>query len=625
MSAFFQFLAASASPGQVLLALTVGTLAGLVAGLTPGVNGRVGLLLVTPLAVTMGPVAGAVFLVAFHSVVHTSGSVPAILLGVPTSATEAATVIDGYAMTRKGESARAIGATLGSSVVGGVIGALLLLTLAPVALGAARHFGAPETAAMSLMGLLAISALSGGSMAGGLMVASLGVIIAAIGLDAFSGYPRFTFGTMALWDGINPAAVVSGLFVVPELAVRFASVPRGLKDAASLRAVMAGFVETLSHRWLLLRTSLLGALVGMAPGLGASVAVWIAYGHARQTEPSAVPYGEGAIAGVIAPEAANNAKEGGALAPALFFGVPSSSGMGILLAAFSVLGVEVGPRMLDTNPGFVYLMGLTNIGSNLLAAPICILLAPAMARFASIRGEAVAPMALAAGVAATLMTAPGAETLAMIAVFSVIGLLLKAAHLPRAPLLLGFILAPALESGVVRSMMIQGWSAFARPGVISILLIAVGVAAYALWSRSRPRAVAPPKAPDAPTRWLPAAIGLVATLLLLAILDLAKAPLTARTLPSLAASIGLGAAGVCAWRLWRGRRQARKAFEGYDLLVLGLFGAMLFLAALIDIAIAAALFAFATLASRAKLSYRVAAAAACGLGGLIWCLERLGQ
>jgi len=624
LSAFFQFLAASASPGQVLLALTVGTLAGLVAGLTPGVNGRVGLLLVTPLAVTMGPVAGAVFLVAFHSVVHTSGSVPAILLGVPTSATEAATVIDGYAMTRKGESARAIGATLGSSVVGGVIGALLLLTLAPVALGAARYFGAPETAAMSLMGLLAISALSGGSMAGGLMVASLGVIIAAIGLDAFSGYPRFTFGTTALWDGINPAAVVSGLFVVPELAVRFAPVPRGLKDGASLGAVMAGFVETLSHRWLLLRTSLLGALVGMAPGLGASVAVWIAYGHARQTEPSVVPYGEGAIAGVIAPEAANNAKEGGALAPALFFGVPSSSGMGILLAAFSVLGVEVGPRMLDTNPGFVYLMGLTNIGSNLLAAPICILLAPAMARFASIRGEAVAPMALAAGVAASLMTAPGAETLAMIAVFSVIGLLLKAAHLPRAPLLLGFILAPALESGVVRSMMIQGWSAFTRPGVVSILLIALGVAAYALWSRSRPRAVAP-KAPDAPTRWLPAAIGLVATLLLLAMLDLAKAPLTARTLPSLAAAIGLGAAGVCAWRLWRGRGQARKAFEGYDLLVLGLFGAMLFLASLVDIAVAAALFAFATLASRAKLSYRVAAAAACGLGGLIWCLERLGQ
>jgi putative tricarboxylic transport membrane protein len=622
VTAFFEFLAASASPGQVLLALVAGTFGGLVAGLTPGVNGRVGLLLVTPLAITMGPVAGAVFLVAFHSVVHTSGSVPAILLGVPTSATEAATVIDGYAMTRKGESARAIGATLGSSVVGGVIGALLLLALAPVALSAAHYFGAPETAAMSLLGLLAISALSGGSMAGGLMVASLGVVVAAIGLDQFSGQTRFTFGVTALWDGVNAAAVVSGLFVVPELAVRFAPIPRDLRDGAGLRAVLAGFIETLGHRWLLIRTSLLGALVGMAPGMGASVAVWIAYGHARQTEPSAVPYGEGAIAGVIAPEAANNAKEGGALAPALFFGVPSSSGMGILLAAFMVLGVQVGPHMLDTNPGFVYLMGLTNIASNLLAAPICILLAPAMARFASIRGEAVAPMALAAGVAATLMTAPGAETLVMIAVFSMIGLLLKAANLPRAPLLLGFVLAPALESGVVRSMMIHGWSSFTRPGVIVILLVGLSVAAFALLARQRR---SEPRPPEATTRWLPVAVGLVCTILLLAILQLVDAPLTARVLPSLAALAGLGAGGLSAWRLWRGRHEPRKAFEGFDLLILGLFGAMLLLAGQIDIAVAAALFAFATLVSRARVGYVAAALAALGLGGLIWLLERIGQ
>jgi putative tricarboxylic transport membrane protein len=449
MSDFLGYLATAASPGALALALLLGAFGGLVAGLTPGVSGRAGLLLVTPVAIGMGPVAGAAFLIAFHSVVHTSGSVPAILLGAPTSAAEAATVIDGYAMTRKGEGGRAIGAALAASVVGGIIGALLLLALAPVALSAARYLGSPEIAAISILGLLSISALAGGSMAAGLLTASLGLVVAAIGLDPITGAARFTGGLAQLSDGISAAALVTGLFVVPELVARHTAstaTPPAAADS-DFRAVITGFRETLTHRWLLLRTSVISAVVGMAPGLGAAVAVWIAYGHARQTEPSVVPYGEGAIAGVIAPEAANNAKEGGSLAPTLFFGVPGSSGMGILLAAFMVMGVEVGPRMLTNTPEFVYLLGLTIIAANLIAAPMCLMLLRAMARFATIRPEVVAPVALTAGVTASLLTEPGVATLAMVAIFSLLGLLLKAGGLPRAPLLLGFVLAPGWRPG----------------------------------------------------------------------------------------------------------------------------------------------------------------------------------
>ena len=568
----------AASPAAVLGALVMGVGGGLLAGLAPGVSGRVGLLLVMPVALGLGPVAGAVFLVAFHSVVHTSGSIPAVLLGAPTSAAEAATVIDGHAMARRGEGARAIGATLAASGSGGVFGALVLLLLAPLALQAARLVGAPEIAALSLVGLLCISALSGGRLAAGLMAAALGVVIASIGSDPFSGAARFSFGRLELTDGVNAAALVTGLFVAPELTGRSgaASADGLAQSGTTLRAVLGGFRAAFGERLILLRSAIIGAAVGMAPGLGASVAVWLAYGHARQTHPSNVPYGQGALAGVIAPEAANNAKEGGALVPTLFFGVPSSSGMGILLAIFMVMGIEVGPLLLRRDPGFVYLMGWTNIAANLLAVPVCLVCAPLMARLCRVRRDQIAPFALAASAVATLLTAPGVATLAMIGAFSALGVLLKAAGVPRAPLLLAFVLAPGLESAALRAAMIYGWSALQRPGVIVILAGAAVIAGLSLRRRNADFSAIDPAMGRAVSL---AAAGLTAVALAAAVAMALPLPATGSALPLGACAVGLAACGLFAWRSWRPAGEPVPG-QGPDWRLLGLFFASLALAAL---------------------------------------------
>ena len=613
-----------ATPGALLIALAAGTVGGLFAGLTPGVSGRVGLVLVTPLAVMMGPVAGAVFLVAFHSVIHTSGSIPAILIGAPTSAPEAATVIDGYPMTRKGEGSRAIGAALAASAVGGVIGAFVLLTLAPVALTATRYIGGPESAALSLLGLLSISALSGngmaGGLAGGLLSAALGVIVASIGLDDFSVTGRFTFGFSELSDGINVATIVTGLFVVPELLVRRTHDSDPPVARLGSAPVLEGFFETLRYRWLLLRTSLLGAAVGLIPGLGASVAVWLAYGHARQTEPSAVPYGEGAIQGVIAPEAANNSKEGGSLAPTLFFGIPGSSGMAILLAAFLVVGVEIGPRMMMNQPEFVYLMGLTNILSNLIAVPICLMILPTMARLATIRPVIVAPVALAAAICATWMTEPLIFTIVSILIFSAVGLVLKLADLPRAPLLLGFVLAPAIEQGMVRASMLHGMSAFSRPGVLVIIGIALMIVVpAAIRHFSRGPDTTPP-APPLPM--LAPALALSGAIMLAGLFGLPGNPMMARIMPGIAGAIGLGGTLVCAWNLWKAGR-ARGVGGRPDGVLLGLGVAMLAAIPLVGAPIAAAAFVIAGLTLTAHVHPRWAVATGIPLGLVILLLTTL--
>lgn len=614
-----------APPGALLLALIAGTIGGLFAGLMPGVSGRVGLVLVTPLAVTMGPIAGAVFLVAFHSVIHTSGSVPAILIGAPTSSVEAATVIDGYPMTRKGEGPRAVGASLAASAVGGVIGAILLLLLAPIALTAARYIGAPESAALSLLGLLSIAALSSGGMtggiAGGIATACLGIIIASVGLDNFSNAGRFTFDLPVLSDGINVAVIVTGMFVIPELVIARGSPSVEQHTELGKSAVLDGFFEALRYRWLLLRTSLLGTGIGLIPGLGAGVAVWIAYGHARQSEPSKVAYGEGAIQGVIAPEAANNSKEGGALAPALFFGIPCSSGMGILLAAFMLIGVEIGPRMMMKNPEFVYLMGLTNIASNLIAVPICLVILPLMARLATLRIEAVAPVALAAGISATWLTEPILFTLITMLVFSALGLILKMANLPRAPLLLGFVLAPAIEQGMMRASMIQGMDSFTRPGVLVIVAVASALSAPALIRKYR-RRDAPVQAFEPPNRALVPALAVIALVMLAGLFGLPDVPLLGRLKPGIAGAVGLVAIATIAWHM-RSARGAWSIGSRPDGALLALVIAMFAAIPFIGVAAAAAMFVILGMIWRAGVRAPWALLTGAPLGSVVYLLDNI--
>ncbi|WP_340644188.1 tripartite tricarboxylate transporter permease [Phenylobacterium sp.] len=602
-----------------LAGLMAGTLAGLLAGLTPGVNGRAGLMLVTPIAIGFGPSGGAVFLIAFHSVVHTSGAIPAILLGTPTSSSEAATAIDGHALTRRGEAARAIGATLSASAFGGIVGALFLFLAAPLALALVSHIGAPEVAALSALGLMSIAALSGGWLAGGLMAVALGVLIACVGLDPFSGTPRLTFGQLGLWDGVNAAALVTGLFVVPELCVREAAVAPSTAPVAKLGGVIRGCLEVVEHRWLLLRSSIIGVVVGFVPGLGASAAVWIAYGHARQTHTSPVPYGEGAIAGVIAPEAANNSKEGGSLAPTLFLGIPGSSGMGILLAAFATLGIEVGPRMLAKAPEFVFLLGWSNIASNLLAVPICLALAPAMARFASLRRDQVVPVALAAALAATALTQPGMSALIQLVAFSALGLLLKGANVARAPLLLGFVLTPGLELSLVRSSMVYGWNALSRPGVLIILGLAAIIILAAAWTRRRPGR---PTERETGARLTPAAIVLTAGASALAVGLATTLPSTAAGMLYVAGGLGLVSAALAAARVWPHWKAAPRA-ETPDGPTLALFAAALGVAGLISLPLAAGALVCSALVLKARVGYLKAALAAVLTAGVVLGLEML--
>jgi TctA family transporter len=363
----------------LLSALVLGTALGFICGLIPGLGSRVGLILAIPLCGFWDPYPAAVFLFSMHAVVHTASSIPTIAFALPTSGADAATVLDGYPLARMGRAGEALGASLSASAVGGVLGALAFVLAVPVARPIVSSFGPPEFLLLSLMGISLISAVSREGMLHGLTVAAIGVLCAMVGLSVRTGEPRLTFGVAELWDGLDLPALVAGLFIIPEMLTPTRFVDDAAERSAKLTTVsevLKGMAVTLRYRAALLRSTVYGIVVGLMPGIGASISVWLSYGYAARTVKSDIPFRQGAIAGVIAPEAANNAKEGGAMIPTLFFGIPGSSSMAIMMAALALAGVSVGPRMLGEDIGLTYLLGGAVVAANLIAIPLFFLVVP---------------------------------------------------------------------------------------------------------------------------------------------------------------------------------------------------------------------------------------------------------
>lgn len=472
--------------GPALAALCSGTLLGFVFGLVPGLGGRIGLILSLPLAALFDPYAAAIFLFALHSVIHTSSSIPAIALGMPTSAADAATVLDGYPLAKMGRAGEALGASLSASAIGGVLGALAYLVAIPIARPLVASFGPPELLMLALLGITVVSSLSSGGIMQGFIVAALGAIFAMVGLDFRTSEARFTFGLIELWDGIALPAVVCGLFVIPEMLAMTRRPDDEHRRAISttMRDVYRGMFATLRYKTVVLRSTLYGIMVGAAPAVGSTVGVWTAYGYAARTTKTDIPFGQGAIAGVIAPEAANNSKEGGAMIPTLLFAIPGSSGMAIMMAALAFCGVAVGPNMLNQDISLAYALGGTVILSNLLAIPAFFAVVPSIVRLSAIRREAIAPVAIAISVTAALVNSPTLTTTALILLAAAIGVALKLANWPRAPFILGFVIEQMAERAAFQTAAIWGWSALARPITLFLVIAAVGWLVYSLSRRS---------------------------------------------------------------------------------------------------------------------------------------------
>ena len=305
------------------LYLVLGTLLGMLFGILPGLGGPQVLALLLPITYGMHAELAMVLLVGAMSSIAFGGSIPAILINTPGTGQSAATCFDGFPLAQQGKAGMAIGAAATASCLGAVFGAIILTVILPIGRLVVLAFSYPEYFMLALMGLSVIAVVSIGSLWKGLVAACLGLIFSTFGYDPITGSVRFTFGSDYLWDGIRLMPAFIGLFAIGETLDLF--LKRGKIAQAytgKIGGVTQGVKAVFRNFGLFLRCSIIGTIVGIVPGVGGAVSNFLAYGHAVQVSKNPENFGKGDIRGVIAPEAGNDAKDGGALVPTLIFGIP---------------------------------------------------------------------------------------------------------------------------------------------------------------------------------------------------------------------------------------------------------------------------------------------------------------
>jgi len=473
--------------GLMLIAVPLGAFFGAM----PGLGGKLGIVLLIPFVFGMDPIPGAVLLLAMHAVVHTGGSIPSILFGIPGDGTSTAVVLDGYEMTRNGEGGRALGASFGASGVGGVLGAVVLGLLLPVLEPIVLAFSPAEFFLLAILGITFIATLSGKNVAKGLVLGLLGLMVAFVGLDPTTGGPRYTFGQLFLWDGIDIITAVLAMYAIPEMISLGSGQGITKYDASSAKRykyseVWDGILDTFRHWGLTFRTSMIGAVIGLIPGLGGDAAAWLCYGHAVQSSKNPEKFGKGTVEGVIAPETANNSKEGGALLPTLFFAVPGSSGMALMLGAFLMLGIQPGPTIVTDHLDLVWMLIWALVVSNILCVIILVALTPWLGSLANVRPALLIPYVLIFALLGSYLSSAAHENLVLIFFMGILGYLCRRHHWPRPPFVIGVVLGPIAEDSLHKALAIWGPSFFLRPLSLVLIAMIIGSIVFYIWRSRRP-------------------------------------------------------------------------------------------------------------------------------------------
>ncbi len=454
--------------------MMIGVLVGLMIGVFPGLGGIAGLSLVLPFLYGLDTTSALAMLIGLIAVIPTSDTFASVLMGIPGSSASQATVLDGFPMAKNGEAARALAAAFSASLVGGIIGAVILTGFVLVARPVILSFSSAELFMLSVFGLSMVGVLAGKSLVKGLAACGVGLVIGSIGGAPATGEFRMVYGVDYLYDGIPLVIIGLGLFAVPEI-VDLMRRDRSIAGNTGLGAGwFSGLRDVARNWWLTLRCSSIGAIIGAIPGLGGTVVDWIAYGHAVQSTKDNPRFGQGDVRGVIAPESANNAKEGGGLLPTLLFGIPGSGAMAVFLGGMVLLGIQPGPSMVGTNLDLTYTIVWSLALANVLGAGLCILLAVPISRLTLIPFKLLAPFMIVVICFASFQATRIIEDMVALLVLGVLGIYMRRFGWPRPALLIGFVLATQAETYLYQAVQFYGWEFLTRTGVMIIIGLTLG-------------------------------------------------------------------------------------------------------------------------------------------------------
>jgi len=460
---------------DIALTMVICVVIGTVVGIIPGLSNGIICALALPFIFGMDPLVALVLLSTLTSVTNSGGSISAIILGVPGVPASAATLLDGLPMTKKGEGGRAIGAALMACLMGAVLSLALALLMIPMVVPIVMKFRSPEMFLMVVVGLCFVVALVRGNRVKGFISACIGLLLSFVGTQDMTGASRFTFHSAYLYSGLDLLVTMLGLFAVPVFISNMVSgktiAPPKSASAGRYTELLQGARDVFKHWNLWLRSSLLGYLVGLIPGVGSETAIWASYGQAKQTSKNPEKFGTGCIEGVIAPESAQNAKEGAALLTTLTFGIPGSGIMAFFLAAFLIVGIQPGPKLWVDHTSICFTMLLAVAFSNILGGILCFLVGNYI-----IKISRVSPIYLFAIIMPILcigcyISNRAVEDLILMFVIGILGVCMQRFGYSMPAMILGFILGKLSEYYLWHSLDIFGPIFFTSP--ISIVMVAV--------------------------------------------------------------------------------------------------------------------------------------------------------
>ncbi len=472
-----------------------GCFAGSLIGALPGIGPINGVAILLPIAYSLGlpPESALILLAGIYYGAEYGGRISSILLNVPGDASAVMTTLDGNPMARRGEAGRALALSACASFFGGTLAVILLTLFAPALAAFAVTFGPEEYVALMVFAFATLASLVGRNSVKTLMGAVIGLMIATVGIDANTGVVRYTFGVPDLLAGIDFLIIVIGLFGIAELFTLVEQQITGRLEPTPVGKSFVSLKDLLAVKWTVLRSSIIGFVIGVLPGTGASVASAVAYGtEKRLAGEEGKQFGQGHIRGLAAPESANNAAAGGAMVPMLTLGIPGSGTTAILLGALLLFNVQPGPLMFQQRPeiawGLIASMYVGNVALLVINLPMVGL----FARILTIPQAYMIPLiAVLAFIGVYSVVGNPFDLYVMIAL-GVFGWLLRKLDFSLAPVILGVVLGALFEDNLRRALSISGgdWSILVEGGITVTLYVLAAASALAPMLIGRVRRVA---------------------------------------------------------------------------------------------------------------------------------------
>ncbi len=454
------------------------TFAGIIVGCLPGLSASIGIALLTSLTYGVDTNTAMVMLMSIYIGAIYGGSISAVLIGIPGTGSNSATILDGYPLAKKGEGWKALSVATISSFFGTIFGTVFLALFTPLLLKVSLNFTSAEYALLAIFGLTICGSLtSAGEPIKGWISGFLGLLISTIGFDSIYSYPRFTFGNIGLLNGINLVPAMIGLFGIPAVFVTLSKTSVKTKTSKVGNSNSESILSMLKKHWkLILKSGFIGTFIGTIPGVGEDVAAWMSYDVAKRTSSKSDEFGTGSYEGLIACETANNACIGGAMIPLLSLGVPGSGPCAVLLGALTLHGIKTGPMLAKTNSEFILQMAAIIIVASLFMRFGGLVISRIAPYILSIPNFILMPIIVSlcvVGSYAIYVTKMDIYVMFFIGIF---GYVLDRLKYPAAPCVLGIILGTLLDSNLRRNLMASKGSLInfvSRPIALIVLILII--------------------------------------------------------------------------------------------------------------------------------------------------------